>query len=175
MGDIGNDALVTVDGTDMKVQKKFDKRFFSHKFQSGGLRYEVGVCIITGHIVWLNGPFRCGINDITIVRQCIVGNLAKNEMVEADKGYVGEDDYIRTPFPKHCRTEKEKKMKGNALGRHETMNERLKNFNVLADTFRHPLVRHSSIFWAVAVITQLNIENGQPLFDVEYYDDNGTK
>ena len=70
LGNIGNDALVTIDGTDLKAQKRYDKRFFSHKFKSGGLRYEVGVCIVTGHIVWINGPFRCSTNDITIVRQC---------------------------------------------------------------------------------------------------------
>ena len=157
LGNIGNDALVTIDGTDLKVQKRYDKRFFSHKFQSGGLRYEVGVCIVTGHIVWINGPFRCGTNDITIARQCVIANLTKNEMVEADKGYAGEDYYIRTPFPKHCRTKKEMKMKADARGRHETVNERLKTFKILADTFRHPLSSHSSIFWAVAVITQLNI------------------
>lgn len=170
-GDIGNDALVTIDGTDMRVQKNFDKRFFSHKFHSGGLRYEVGVCIMTGHIVWINGPFRCGKNDIQIARQSVIHNLSKNEMVEADNGYKGENWHIRTPTAQHYRTEKEKDMKANARGRQEHVNERFKNFDVLNDTFRHGLHRHSSCFRAVAVLTQLNITNGQPLWQVEYYDD----
>ena len=87
MGDLGNDALVTIDGTDMKVHKGFDKKIFSHKFCSGGLRYEVGVCIVTGYIVWINGPFRCGLPDISIAQQALLGNLAKNKMVEVDAGY----------------------------------------------------------------------------------------
>ena len=169
MGDMGNDALVTIDGTDMKVQMHYDKRYFSHKFCSRGLRYEVGVCILSGNIVWINGPFRCGMTDIDISRQCILGSLSLNEMVEADNGYDGEEWHIRTPS--NHRSKNEKKMKRRAARRHETMNERLKNFNVLSDDFRLPLERHSSCFRAVAVITQLNIEGGEPLFEVEYHDD----
>ena len=66
-------------------------------------------------------------------------------------------------------------MKADARDCQETVNERLKTFKILAGTFRHPLLSHFSIFWAVAVITQLNIENGQPLFDVEYYNDDGKR
>ena len=171
MGDIGNDALVTIDGTDMKVQVGFHKKFFSHKFCSGGLRFEVGVCIITGLIVWINGPFWAGLPDISIAQQGIIGNLDHNEMVEADAGYEGEDWHIQTPADQHCRTKKEKQMKANARHRHEMVNERLKNFNVLANNFRHELEKHSACFRAVAVITQLNIENGEKLWQVEYYDD----
>ena len=171
MGDIGNDALVTIDGTDMKVQMHYDKRYFSHKFHSKGLRYEVGICILTEYIVWINGPFQCGIPDIEIARQCLVGNLTLNEMVEADNGYEGEDWHIRTPAAQHYRSNKEKQTKRRTAQRHETVNERLKNFNVLSNAFRLPLKRHSSCFRAVAVLTQLNIENGEPLFEVKYIDD----
>ena len=62
-------------------------------------------------------------------------------------------------------------MKANARHRHEMVNERLKNFNVLANDFRHSLEKHSACFRAVAVIAQLNIENGENLWQVEYYDD----
>ena len=109
MGDTGNDALVTIDGTDMKVQMHFDKRYFSHNFCSKGLRYEVGICISTGYIVWINGPFRCGYSDIEIARQCVVGSLTLNETVEADAGYQGEDWHIRTPSGGHFRSQKEKR------------------------------------------------------------------
>ncbi|KAL3791579.1 hypothetical protein ACHAW5_000882 [Stephanodiscus triporus] len=56
LGDSGNKALVTLDGTDMPVEMKFAKEFMSHKFMGNGLKYEVGVCIATGHIVWVHGP-----------------------------------------------------------------------------------------------------------------------
>ncbi len=43
--------LVTLDGTDMPVQMKFSKKFMSHKFKGNGLKYKVGVCIVTAQVV----------------------------------------------------------------------------------------------------------------------------
>ena len=55
--------------------------------KSNGLKFEVGVCIQTGGIVWINGSFRCGMADITIARQAVVSALEEGEMAEADGGY----------------------------------------------------------------------------------------
>jgi hypothetical protein len=66
LGNIGNKALVTLDGTDMPVEMKFSKEFMSHKFKGNGLKYEVSVCIATGRIVWIHGPARAGEGDITL-------------------------------------------------------------------------------------------------------------
>ena len=163
--------MITIDGTDMPVELGFNKRFFSAKFCSGGLKYEVGVCIATGHIVWVNGPFRCGENDINVARQSIVGKLTEDEMAVADRGYPGEDWHIKTPLPHHARTAKETEMMGGARGRHETVNKRLKIFEVLKKRFRHDLLLHSSCFRAVAVTTQLNFNHGEPPFQIEFHDD----
>eukprot|EP00804_Cyclotella_cryptica_P009884 CCRYP_014185-RA/>CCRYP_014185-RA protein AED:0.05 eAED:0.05 QI:0/0/0/1/1/1/2/0/295 len=168
LGDVGNDALTTIDGTDMPVQHRFDKKFYSHKFKSNGLRFEVGVCIQTGHIVWLNGPFCAGKNDITIAQQALIRALDEGEMVEADGGYAGEEHYIKVP--KDAISREQSKMKQTARSRHESANSRLKIFQILKKEFRHKLMKHSSVFRAVAVITQLNIEDGYPLFSVEYID-----
>jgi len=68
-GDIGNACKVSVDGTDFRIfnWKPFWSGWFSHKFKGPGVRYEVGLCIRTGDIVWINGPFPCGqYPDITI-------------------------------------------------------------------------------------------------------------
>ena len=68
-GYCGGSCLVTVDGTDFWIcePKPFIKDFYSHKFARAGLCYEVGVCIQTGLIVWIIGPFAVGkCNDITI-------------------------------------------------------------------------------------------------------------
>ena len=53
-------------------------------------------------------------------------------------------------------------------GRHETVNGRFKCSNILSRTFRHDRRLHGSVFRAVAVLTQLAIENGEPLFEVVY-------
>ena len=155
----------------MKCQMRFNPRFKSHKFNKGGLRYEVGVCLATGHLVWLHGPFRAGLPDIEISRSALVqGALVEGEMCEADNGYVGEEWYIKTPIGFHTRSEDEKKMKKRAGQRHESVNNRLKIFRVLSGDYHHPIEFHSSCFRAVAVITQLNfLEN--PPFQCVYYDD----
>ena len=64
--DKGNDCLVTVDGTDFRIAEH-GRPFFSHKYKKSGLRYEVALCILTGDVVWINGPYECGMwPDISI-------------------------------------------------------------------------------------------------------------
>eukprot|EP00804_Cyclotella_cryptica_P018889 CCRYP_006428-RA/>CCRYP_006428-RA protein AED:0.19 eAED:0.73 QI:0/0/0/1/1/1/2/0/365 len=112
-GDIGCLALVMIDGTDVPVQHKFDPKFCSHKFQSNGLKYEVGVCIQSGNIVWVNRPFRGGENDLNIARQAVIGALEEGEMVEADGGYAGEEFYIK--LPKDAKTEEHRHQNGDKI------------------------------------------------------------
>lgn len=162
----GNTALTTFDGTDLKAECSFDKRFYSHKFKGAGLRYELGICIQTGHIVWINGPFRAGFPDISIFRHAAKCALDDGEKVEADGGYRGEGEYIYTPNKFNKKEDEE--MRGLARNRHETVNGRNHNFGVLGQTFRHPLDRHSSCFRACCVITQLNMATESPAFQVEY-------
>ncbi len=162
-------SLVTIDGTDMPVGLGFNKGFYGVKFNHSGLKYEVGVCIATGHIVWIHGPFRCGQNDLNISRTALIGALDRDESAVADSGYRGEPHHIRTP---EVGTEREIEMQDLARARHETVNSRLKNFNVLgAQYFRHSISFHSSCFRAVAVITQLSFENGAPPFQVDFRDE----
>ena len=52
------------------------------------------------------------------------------------------------------------------LARHETVNGRLKSFNVLRDAYRHNLVDHPSCVYAVANIVQIMIDAGHKLYDV---------
>jgi hypothetical protein len=54
----------------------------------GKARYEIGICIKTGDILWVNGPFMCGSwLDIKIYRRDLKQKLRVGEMVEADSGY----------------------------------------------------------------------------------------
>ena len=157
-----------IDGMDMPVQHRFNKKFYLHKFKSNGLSFEVGVCIQTGHIVWLNDPFRAGKNDITIAQQALFRALDEGEMVEADGGYAGEEHYIKVP--KDAISREQSKMKQAARSHHKSANSCLKIFQILKKEFCHVLTKHSSVVHAVAVITQLNIEDGYPLYSVEYID-----
>jgi hypothetical protein len=80
-----------VDGTDFLVSRRNKRKYWSHKFNASGLRYEVGIAIQTGHILWVNGPFPCGeYPDIKIFCLGLKKKLEYcKEKVEADDGYRG--------------------------------------------------------------------------------------
>ena len=161
---------MSVDGTDYRINKPkpFSKKWFSHKFKGAGLRYEVAVAIQSGHIVWTNGPFPAGTPDLKIFRQDFKKVLKNGERVEADKGYRGEPTNIDLPQENTGGCTTQMLVKKRVRARHETVNARFKEWGVLKNRFRHKISRHHSVFRAIVVITQLKIENGHPLFQVEY-------
>ncbi len=53
---------------------------------------------------------------------------------------------------------------------HETVNRRMKQWQMLKGDFRHDINLHHIAFTAVAVVTQDAISNGEPLFQVDYTD-----
>jgi len=61
-------------------------------------------------------------------------------------------------------------MQARVRSRHETLNGRLKNWGILQQVFRHDISLHGSVFRACAVLTQLMLENGEPLYAVAYSD-----
>jgi hypothetical protein len=85
----GNKCKVSIDGTDCPINEAqpFNPNYFSHKFHGPGVKYEVGICIITGGIVWFHRPFPAGYPDVRISRIGICNYLEKKEMILADGGY----------------------------------------------------------------------------------------
>lgn len=178
---MGNDCLVSVDGTDCPIQrrwchlngkKQWDKRFYTHKFHAHGLRYEVALSLLTSSIVWISGPYMPGVyNDVMIFRDGLIHQLEEGERVEADDGYIGEcPRFCKCPGGFHGRLDQER-MRGRVRMRHETVNKRLKQFACLTKKFRHSAEKHSACFRGAAILTQLAIEGGEELFDVREYDD----
>jgi hypothetical protein len=169
------DCMITVDCLDCSCSEPFpaSKDMFSKKFNGPGLKYEVGICIKTGHIVWINGPFPAGNSEVTIFRGYLEGQLAEWELVETDTGLRGVN---KARIPDQGITSGERKQKSVARARHETVNGKLKVFNVLVAYFHHHAERdravmfekHAICFGAVAVITQLKLANGEIPYDVEY-------
>jgi len=174
--DVGNDCLLQVDATDCKTtnQGECPEAFYSFKFKYGGLRYEVGICIRTGHIVWINGPFPPGDwPDIEIFRSDLKLRLKENERVETDDGYIGEDPcFTKCPSGTRClEDERWRNKRNNVRSRGETANHRLKTFRVLSETFRHDVLKHSMCFRACVVLAQLGFEVGsKKLYSVRNYD-----
>lgn len=163
--------MIGVDGTDFPIAEH-GRAFASHKFKmKSGLRYEVALCIKTGDIVWVNGPYPCGQwNDISIFRDSLMSHLEPNERVEADDGYRGEHPQrVKCPagFANPVETEC---MQQRVRNRHETVNKRFKNWGILKQVYRHDLRKHCDVFRAVAVVTQLCINSGERLFECGYRD-----
>ena len=92
----------------------FDPKWYSHKFRGPGLRYEVGLCIRTGHIVWAYGGLPCGEwPDLKLARNVFIHCLLPNEKALADKGYRDQNFFENPNGDPHKKT---------ILARHETVN-----------------------------------------------------
>ena len=159
-----------VDGTDFWIceLKPFAKDFYSHKFAKAGLHYEVGVCIQTGLIVWINEPFAVGKYDnITIFQSKMIDELLDWEMVKADQGYVGQLNKICMKYELGV-SENLFKAMTRARARGDTINGGFKNFCILADRYRHKISMHSYVFHAVAVLMQISLITVSLTFKVNY-------
>jgi hypothetical protein len=96
--------------------------------------------------------------------------LEPSERVEADSGYRGEaPEFVKTTDPFSANPE-HNRMRGVVRARQEHVNERLKNYQCLNIHFRHSVEKNAACFRAVAVLVQLSIQNGEPIFPVEYND-----
>ena len=113
--------------------------------------------------------YECGMwPDIEIFRDSLIHQLDHLERVEADDGYVGEAPRrVKCPMSFTNKRENER-MQSIVRCRHETVNKRFKHWKILDTVFRHGMVKHGDVFRAVAVITQLAINDGERLFQVNY-------
>ena len=173
--DVGNDCLMSIDGTDFRILQKGaatrGNAFGSHKYAGkSALRYELGIDILAGNLVWVSGPYPAGKwNDIKFFTNELAHCLEPGERVEADNGYVGHADKIKCPN-NDCNPTENLAMQARVRSWHETFNGRLKNWGILEQVYRHDITAHGTVLYACAVITQLAIDNGERLFEVEYED-----
>lgn len=144
-------------------QKTFNSQWYSKKYRAAGLRYEIGLCIQTGKIVWYNGGYPCGAySDLLVAQQAYVNSVDDGELTLADKEYNDTQYFL---LPNQANSSQHKCI----MLRHESLNKRLRLFKVLNVPFRHTLEKHTTCFNAVANITELIIENEEPLFSVNEY------
>ena len=142
MKDKGCIAVVSVDGTDFKIDEPtpFSRKWCSHKINHAGLRYEIGICIQTGWIVWVNGPFPAGsFPDLAISRCGLNQALMHGEKFVADGGY--KDRYGWSFNPSGCNT-REQHMMAKVRSRHEVVNSLFKKFGAFKHSWRHHRSKH---------------------------------
>ena len=141
--DSGWDCLVNYNNLDCLTTKQGNKlakkSFYSHKFKSAALRYGIATCIATGDMVHIDGPHPPGDwADVTCFRKYLKPRLDPGERVEADDGYIGEDPVtvVIASGLRFIESKEKKDVRAVLRLRHETVNERVKEFKVLTDRFR---------------------------------------
>jgi HK97 family phage major capsid protein len=80
-------------------------------------------------------------------------------------GGVAADGVVRSK--NDYQSEGERLEKSVLRARHETANHRFKTWGILKQDFRNKKELHMYVFYAVAVMTQMSIDNGSVLFSVE--------
>ena len=165
--------IVSVDGVHCKINEPRSQPssgWFSKKSNGAGLTYELGVAVYHNKIVWVNGPFPAGQNDITVFRKPdgLLSKIPPNCRAIGDEGYRGEPSKVSTR--NQFNSVELKQFQSRVRARHETVNARLKTFGVLSQTFRSKGVtrqdKHKSVFEACCVLVQYELDNGGQLFKV---------
>ena len=154
--------------------KKFPStKWFSHKFHGPGLTYQIVLSLHHDKVLSVVGPFPAGMPDISVFREAggIFHLIPPDKRLIGDNGYNGEPTKIVTPNDHDSLIAS--KYKGRARARQETFNARLKEFNIIAQTFRHANYRdnvenlddHQRVFESVCALIQYDLQY-VPLFDM---------
>ena len=132
----------------------------------------MAICILTGEIVWVNGPFAPGIyNDLKIFTTTLAFMLDDCERVEADDGYAGADPEFAKAKSMPWHPTRVIDVKNEVRAHHETVHNRMKFFAILRQVFKNGVKKHQEVVLAVTILVQLQIQMGEPLFEINDYVD----
>jgi len=129
--------ILTVDGTHVWIYEpghplfSQDSEFYSHKFNKAGINYELGICLASRKLVWMNGPFKAGKNDLTV----FVGGGLRDRLRALGKKAIGDGIYKANQdtvsYPNSHDSRSVKKFKSRALKGHKAFNGMMKSFQIL--------------------------------------------
>ena len=91
------------------------------------------------------------------------GLLCSGQRIVADGGYKDEKCILAHDVVGEYQT-----LLATVRARQETVDRRFKQFFVVGHRYRHNICLHSACFQAVAIVTQLTLERGSQLFQVQY-------
>jgi hypothetical protein len=147
-------------------------KYYSHKFKQAALTYELGISLSENKLVWMKGPFEAGKHDVTVFRdEGLWDKIPDGKFAIGDRGYLPKKEEIekgetkKTSTPNTHDPRELRKFKSRARARQESFNAKIKNFVVLDVRFRHGIKKHQTVFEAICVIVQYQLENGSPLFN----------
>jgi hypothetical protein len=85
--------LIIVDGTECRIQRpngSVQRVFYSGKKKCHTIKYEIGVRITDGKLLWINGPYPGKTHDKTMLEGGdLCSYLLPGETLLGDKGYQG--------------------------------------------------------------------------------------
>lgn len=168
----GRPFIMTLDCRDHKCTEKkhptfnLDRAYSSkkHGFHAS-LKYELGVAIFYDQIVWIKGPYKASMHDMTVFR---LGGLKEimlqsfpDKYIIVDRGYQTSDaDEYMMAYPSSSDPLPLKKFKSLARCREEDVNGRMANFKVLNHEYTHSVQSHEISFTCVAVLIQYQLNCG---------------
>jgi DDE superfamily endonuclease len=160
--------FATIDGTHCRISEPRGNpsaKHFSHKFKGPGVAYEIVIHVRSQKILWVSGPYQAGMPDVEMPRQPdgILTKIPAGKKIIADKAYRGEANKLSTPNPHDSAVVSA--YKGRARARHETVNKRIKDYQIAQQRFRHCIEKHKVAFEAVCILVQYDLENNNPLFE----------
>eukprot|EP00536_Pseudo-nitzschia_multiseries_P013482 jgi/Psemu1/35290/gm1.35290_g len=142
--DLGVDELwiMTVDGTHCWITEpghpnvSQDREYYSHKFNKAGINYKLGIALSSNKLIWMNGPFKAGQNDVIIfvekgLEQWCLRNLCTKFI--GDGGYCRHNDTASTPNVHDGY--RVKRFKARALKQNEGFNGMTKVLRILGGRF----------------------------------------
>lgn len=162
--------FLSVDGIHCPIQEptvghKYSKnpKYYSHKFNTAALSYEVALSVFSNEVAWINGPFPAGTGDRDIFRAGLQAKIPKGQKVIADSAYVAKGlPMIRTA--NNADNPSVRIFKRRVRMRHESFYGKLHVFNALNTAFRHGEKKHRKVFYACVGICAYQIER-VPLMD----------
>jgi len=153
---------VVLDATECPIQRPHhwyvQSLYYSGKKKRHTIKYEIGIHLLTGRIVWIAGPIPGSTHDITLCRRSgILTMLLPGEFIMADKGYIGEAQII-TPFKTPTTTQK---LFNSQLGQLRVIVEntygRVKHFRCLKHEWTHDLSLHPLTFYFICQLVNLDV------------------
>ena len=166
--------IVMVDGTDFQIWEPkhptlpVNKQYCLHKFKHGTLYYGIALSLSvhTGKCVLISNPYPGGVHNMTIFREGLKQKIAPGKLVIVNQGYKSQkSDKQMMSMPNSLDSKAVAKFKSRARCRQESYNGRLKNFAILSKTYRHSLEKHKYVLQAIAVMLQVQMDNGACLFE----------
>ena len=177
----GEIFIISTDGTDCAIWEPKDrllpqdKKFFTKKKNRAGVKYLVAISVRGTQCVFVDGPFKCGTNDILTFRNKLKSMIPEGKKCIVDGGFPPnpkdkkELDMLALPRPGYGSKEF-RQFKARVRCRQESFNKRLKDYSCLANVFRHGMHKHGHAFRAICVTVQYAMENGSPIYDAVHND-----